>query len=372
MSNNQLLNSQLKFKANKDKSLKKRIGEGKKYPTFVIWFTWILIIAFAATSIYFGFMTGQQSSNAEEPQANREKNEQVDLTFMQGEADKNPTDAVKQAEYAQVLQKNGKLGQAEAYFKKALEVDPGYLFAAVSLSRLYNQQKQYAKAVELLKKAINDPKNQDKNQEASLELGVTYFLEGNDKAALGMINPIIAKDPSYFRAYKVRGEVYLKENKLKAAEADLNTAAEICRNTGDLAGAQSSSARIGIYYFEKGNLKAADKEVDKMLTQDIYNPQAYALRIQIYLTQGKKEEARKLLDKGLEAAQQSRDVNTFVQLMQLQKALEPASQVQPPAGGPQTGATPTAPGTPISGKPVETVIPTTPVAPAGEPKTTTK
>jgi len=357
MSNNQLLGSHLKFKGGSEKNSKKKIGGEKKYPAFVVWFTWILIIAFAGTSIYFGFLTSKQAANNQNRTPNSQER-QVDLKYIQDQADQNPQDPIRQVDYARELLKAGKPEQAEVYFKKALEIDPSYLFAAVSLAKFYQQQKKYPEALALLQKAVNDPKNQDSNQEAILEEGVTYYLMGNYPQALGLANQAVTKDPGLAKAYGLRGEVYLKQKKVKEAAGEFESMADICRNTEDLRGAQSADARMADYYLESKNYKAADQQVDKILSRDLYNPQAYLVRAQIYLKQGKKDQAQAQLDKGLEAARNSGDQMSFYRLLILQKSMEPQVKGEKPAV-PQTGqpVPPTAPQAPGKAAPAPGATP---------------
>jgi tetratricopeptide (TPR) repeat protein len=82
------------------------------------------------------------------------------LKYAQGAAKAKPGDHVKQNLVARAYLGAGQFDQAEASFKKVLELDPNYCFARLNLGKVYIAKKEWTKGVTVLQEATKClPKN---------------------------------------------------------------------------------------------------------------------------------------------------------------------------------------------------------------------
>jgi len=103
---------------------------------------------------------------------------------------------------------------AEAAYKKALELKPSYSEANAGLLRVYQESGQAEKVTELAAAAGNDPKVQ-------FNLGVTFLNAGKGEEALAAFQKASAADPSNAEPYFYIGTVLVGQNKVPDAVTNL-------------------------------------------------------------------------------------------------------------------------------------------------------
>ena len=103
---------------------------------------------------------------------------------------------------------------AEAAYKKALELKPSYSEANAALLRVYQESGQAEKVTELAAAAGNDPKVQ-------FNLGVTFLNAGKGEEALAAFQKASAADPSNAEPYFYMGTVLVGQNKVPDAVTNL-------------------------------------------------------------------------------------------------------------------------------------------------------
>ncbi|MGI9114273.1 MAG: tetratricopeptide repeat protein [Chthoniobacterales bacterium] len=90
----------------------------------------------------------------------------------------------------EILLEQGKFGEAESYFSKALKVDGKFREAQFNLADVPFRQKDYDKARERFQALLKQTPGGDKNQAAQLinfKIYMTYLLEGKDSRAQSMM-----------------------------------------------------------------------------------------------------------------------------------------------------------------------------------------
>ncbi len=88
--------------------------------------------------------------------------------------------------------KEGKLGEAEKAYQRALEEKPNFMLALLNLGKLHLVKKDYASAIEPLTRAVEaDPKSADANH----YLGEAYLGIKKGSTAVGYLNKAIQLDP---------------------------------------------------------------------------------------------------------------------------------------------------------------------------------
>jgi tetratricopeptide (TPR) repeat protein len=103
---------------------------------------------------------------------------------------------------------------AEAAYKKALELKPSYSEANAGLLRVYQESGQAEKVTELAAAAGNDPKVQ-------FNLGVTFLNSGKGDEALAAFQKAAAADPANAEPYFYMGTVLVGQNKVPDAITNL-------------------------------------------------------------------------------------------------------------------------------------------------------
>jgi tetratricopeptide (TPR) repeat protein len=104
--------------------------------------------------------------------------------------------------------------QAEAAYKKALELKPGYSEANAALLRVYQESGQADKATELASAAGNDPKVQ-------FNMGVTFLNSGKYEEAMAAFQKAAAADPANPEPYFYMGTILVGQNKVTDAVTSL-------------------------------------------------------------------------------------------------------------------------------------------------------
>lgn len=160
-------------------------------------------------------------------------------------------------------------------YEEAIRVDPGYVAAYLAISKIYSSQERYDQAIEELKK-INDrdPSNLqikdalnnvsftymavcfdqatelfvsgDRDKAYNLlykalainsdlafvyyTLGYFYFMDKNYVLSEESLNKTLQKDPEFWLAYKLKGDIYAAEDKYEKAIAEYKKAIALNKN----------------------------------------------------------------------------------------------------------------------------------------------
>ena len=168
-------------------------------------------------------------------------------------------DAVADANLARQFAGKKQFEMAHAFFKKALEKDPGFILPYVEQAALYEQEGKNAEAEELLKKALAaEPGNimaageygyllsktgraKDavamlgkavKNEAETYTPAHYYYayavgMDGRLGEALSAFEQAVALNPYDPAAYRLRAEIYEKNGMLKEASADYRKVLEL-------------------------------------------------------------------------------------------------------------------------------------------------
>lgn len=97
--------------------------------------------------------------------------------------------------YNQAMEKaqDGRMDEAAQFLIKAIEADPSYLDAYLSLAGVYGQQKNYKASTEYYEKAF--PMDADYTMEYKLPYSINLAGQGEFEKALAAINELLEKDP---------------------------------------------------------------------------------------------------------------------------------------------------------------------------------
>lgn len=135
-----------------------------------------------------------------------------------------------------VYSEQGKVQEATADYNKALSINPKFYQASFNLGILYQQQKQYPEAKAAFNDAIaNNVPAADATQQAiassKTDLNNAYMhrstveMETNNlNAALEDVNYVISNDPKNPEAFRLRSQIYQKQNNPADSAADAATA----------------------------------------------------------------------------------------------------------------------------------------------------
>lgn len=109
-------------------------------------------------------------------------------------------------------------------YKRLLEIEPQNIPARMGLVTLYQRDKKYKQALELVNNlVIESPANAELY---ILRAGVEKDLNYND-LSLGDLDKAIELSPKYANAYLLRGEILLTMNKKERARVDFEKAIEL-------------------------------------------------------------------------------------------------------------------------------------------------
>jgi tetratricopeptide (TPR) repeat protein len=123
--------------------------------------------------------------------------------------------------------------KAIADYDKAIAIDPEYAYAYVVRGNTYNALKDYPKAIADYTKAIAiDP--DPKYTEAYSKRGNNYYALKDYPKAIADFDKAIAIDHEDADAYKNRGLAYFQTGDIQQAKQDLQAAAQLFRQQGNL------------------------------------------------------------------------------------------------------------------------------------------
>ncbi len=227
---------------------------------------------------------------------------------------------------AKFYQSQGRLQQAEEYFKKALELNPGNNFNHVALGMFYQSQARLPQAEECFKKALGlNPGN----DVAYAGLGILYQFQGYSEQAEAYFKKALEFNPRSDLVYAGLGKLYLVRNGLQQAEKCLRKALEsdprneeayvelgnIYQSQGRLQQAEEYFKKAlelnpendltytghENFYLDPDGLQQMEEAYKKALELNSGNEEAYLWLAWVYQFQGRLSEAEECLKKSLEA-----------------------------------------------------------------------
>jgi tetratricopeptide (TPR) repeat protein len=210
---------------------------------------------------------------------------------------------------AQTFQLAGDLPRAATEYRKAISI------GLQRLGNLRSSESKYSEAVELLTGATQiDASNRD----AGIDLAVAHYYQGEWAKAGAVVQPILAAEPSNFRALNLMGKIEFMQGNFEAAAERLQAALAI-KSDFDVAYSLALAdlqlkklpqasvlfdemktsmkaspellVLIGRAYRESGFPEQAAAEFQKALTLDPKEPHAHSLLGLTYLMEGDKKYA---------------------------------------------------------------------------------
>src|SRR6266536_960160 len=119
---------------------------------------------------------------------------------------------------AQTFQLAGDLSHASEEYRKAISV------GLQRLGNLRSSESKYSEAIDLLTKSSQlDPGNTD----ADIDLAVTHFYTGEFPKARSLVEPVLSREPSNFRALNLMGKIEFMQGNFQAAADRLQAALAI-------------------------------------------------------------------------------------------------------------------------------------------------
>ena len=189
------------------------------------------------------------------------------------------------------LRNQGKLEQAIAAYKKAIQLNPNYANAYINLGVALYYQKKLEQAIAAYKKAIQlNPKDAD----AYNNLGAALSDQGKLEQAIAAYKKAIQLNPNYANAYNGLGNALSDQKKLEQAIAAYKKAIQLNPNYAD------AYNNLGAALYYQGKLEQAIAAYNKAIQLNpnysaAYNNLGNALR-----NQGKLEQAIAAYNKAIQ------------------------------------------------------------------------
>jgi tetratricopeptide (TPR) repeat protein len=141
----------------------------------------------------------------------------------------NPNDANAFLLFGQYLElKSNNTVEAVAMYKKAIETNDKSINAYTSIVRLYNEQGEVQKSINLLQTAI---KNNSKAPDFWYLLGQTYFKTKNYNRAIDAFEKAVTIDKSFVKGNKSLGFSQVEINQTEKAASNLISASQNAANS---------------------------------------------------------------------------------------------------------------------------------------------
>jgi TolB-like protein/Tfp pilus assembly protein PilF len=177
---------------------------------------------------------------------------------------------------------------AEAEFKKALELNPGYAQAHQYYADFVKSFGRFDEALEEMKKALTlDPLSYSINT----GIGHVLYLSRQYDLAIDQYGKVVESDPSFVPARLWFGRPYLQKGMFKEAIEQVEEAVKLSHET------TVSLATLAQAFAAAGRIADAKKLLDKLLTRgtEQYVP-SYWIAL-VYTSMGNKDEAMKYLER---------------------------------------------------------------------------
>jgi tetratricopeptide (TPR) repeat protein len=117
------------------------------------------------------------------------------------------------------LQKLDQPDQAEFRLTQALELNPGYVPALISLTELYKGRRDWLKAARNLESAVEYSTFKLEKTNLAAEAGFIYFeeLDKKDKA-VALFAKVLEIDPEHVKVGRVLGQIYYDDGNFAGAD----------------------------------------------------------------------------------------------------------------------------------------------------------
>lgn len=181
--------------------------------------------------------------------------------------------------------KSGKLEDAEAYFRKALEVLPGFLTAQANLAKVYVLTNRLTEALRIHEEILEV---EPQNAVVLMNMALLYTQQKEFDRAEELLDRVIALEPNA-AAYNNRGLIRVLKGRAQEAIADLRNALKI-----DVRDAVVHN-NLGVSYVLLRNQKRAARAFKAALTLDPLNEPAVKNLAQTYLNEQSPDAAISLL-----------------------------------------------------------------------------
>lgn len=186
----------------------------------------------------------------------------------------NPTNSVVYNLLALTYSARGRFKQAEAHFKKALQINSNYSEARNNLSRLYIKLKRYPEAIQETHKALKDLKYQAP-EKSYTNLGLVYYRTNRLDLAKRYFIQAIKLNRQYCQAHNYYGKTLLKQKNFKQASRAFDRAIESCKDFDE------PFYYSALSHFYAGTKAKAKRRFQSLLT--IYPQSKHRYKSQRYL-----------------------------------------------------------------------------------------
>lgn len=229
--------------------------------------------------------------------------------------------------------------RADQNLKKALELDPDYVDAYIVRILLNSILQQVNSVTEKAEKAkaisVVDKQLSQNNQDEELQFlkANLLFANGDYNQSIAILNSILSKTPSFYRAHELLATIYKKLNKPEMALNSYRKMIALVPANGlkinlsiaNLYASQKKYSEAELIlkqmvkkhpafseihenlcnlYIEQSNLKAAQEELAILFTDDSTNYRLYFLSAQLAETAGSKAKAKEYNETAFKLLQQ--------------------------------------------------------------------
>jgi tetratricopeptide (TPR) repeat protein len=187
----------------------------------------------------------------------------------------------------------GNAGQAEQWYRRAIDADPTYAEAFNNLGIALKEQRRYAESLAALEQSVVlNPGLTN----AFVNIAATSANLGAYDKAVAMINKALALDPNHASAYNVLGSVLYAQNRLDEADAAFRRALTLVPELGD------AHSNLGLVLLRRGEMDAAEQSLRRALE---INP----LDAGAYLNLGLAMQKQNRVEAAIAAYRQARAIN---------------------------------------------------------------
>ncbi|MBD3367638.1 MAG: tetratricopeptide repeat protein [Candidatus Eisenbacteria bacterium] len=190
-----------------------------------------------------------------------------------------------------------RLAEAARVFRRAIEIDPENASAHVGLGQTLKLQSNPDAAIEALEKALElDPSSAD----AAYTLALTYLDTGDLEQELEYLERTIAINPRNSLAQSRLADIYLSQERYPEAIQALRAAL-----TGDQR-VEHAHTRLAQAYYRMGDLERAEQELRKEIIVSPKSPSPRANLSSLLAETGRIDEAIREMEKAIELSERPR------------------------------------------------------------------